>query len=85
VGDSSNNNSVTVCSTVFIPLSLKALQQQCDKHSVTCLNESRMFCSYRVFSATAAQRACCAVCVVNSSQCVGGSAAAVGMLAVSSL
>jgi len=28
---------------------------------------------------------CCAVCVVNSSQCVGGSATAVGMFAVSGL
>jgi len=35
VGDSSNNNSVTVCHTVFIPLSLKALKQQYDKHPVT--------------------------------------------------
>jgi hypothetical protein len=35
VGDSSNNKTVTVCRTVIIPLSLKALKQQFDKPPVT--------------------------------------------------
>jgi len=46
VGDSGNKNSVTVCSTVFIPLSLKALKQEYDKLPVTSLTKSRIFCLY---------------------------------------
>jgi hypothetical protein len=49
MGDSNNNKSVTVCCTVFIPLSFKALKQECDKHSVTSLNKSRIFGDIEVF------------------------------------
>jgi hypothetical protein len=56
VGDSKNNNSVSVCRIVFIPLSLKALKHKYDKHSVTSLKKAEYFADNEVLSATAAQR-----------------------------
>jgi hypothetical protein len=41
---------------VFIPLSLKALKQECDKYSVTYLIKAECFADMEVFSAKAAQR-----------------------------